>query len=289
MQKPRLVHYLMISPVQLLLIGFIALPAVYVFWLSLTRSTFGAAPEWVGLENYAFVLSDKIFWRALWNTFIVVNIVVYGELVLGMGLALLMAGWVPFKRIVIALLMLPYAVTQVSAVVIWRFLVEPDVGIVNYFLTQIGLGQVEWAINPVHALLLVSVLSIWLTLPFTFLILYSAVTTVPEELLEAALVDGASAWQTFWRVKLGIIMPAVLVALLFRYIFAVRLFSQVWLLTEGGPARLTEVLAVYLYRHAFRYHEFGVAATTGWVMLLVSLLIALYYLRQMYKRMFIDD
>jgi multiple sugar transport system permease protein len=206
-----------------------------------------------------------------------------------MGLAVLMAGWVPFKRVVVALLMLPYAVTQVSAVVIWRFLVEPDVGIVNYLLTQVGLGQVEWATNPVHALLLVSVLSIWLTLPFTFLILYSAVTTVPEELVEASLVDGANAWQTFWRVKLGIIMPAVLVALLFRYIFAVRLFSQVWLLTEGGPARLTEVLAVYLYRHAFRYHEFGVAATTGWVMLLVSLLIALYYLRQMYKRMFSND
>jgi ABC-type sugar transport system permease subunit len=81
-------------------------------------------------------------------------------------------------------------------------------------------------------------------------------------------------------------MPAVLVALLFRYIFAMRLFSEVWLLTQGGPARLTEVLAVYLYRHAFRYYEFGIAAATGWIMAVLSLLIASWYLRALYKRMF---
>jgi len=194
----------------------------------------------------------------------------------------------PGKRFIVSILLMPYAVSEVSAVVMWRFMLEPDVGLINFLLGQIGLGQISWATDRWDALLVVSLLSIWLTLPFTFLILYSAVTTLPREITEAAHVDGASRWQIFWHVTLPMIMPAVLVALLFRYIFAMRLFSEVWLLTEGGPARLTEVLAVYLYRHGFRYQEFGVAAAAGWIMVALSLLIALYYLYEMYKRMFRD-
>jgi multiple sugar transport system permease protein len=288
MSKPGFIHYLMISPVQLLLVGFILLPSVYVAWLSLQQSTFGQDPVFVGLQNYIFIFTDPVFWRAFWNTFWVVNVVVYGELLLGIGLALLLAGWMPGKRIIIAVLLAPYAITEVTAVVMWRYMLEPDVGLINYLLMQWHLPQIEWSINPLHALAVVALLSIWLHLPFTFLILYAAVTAIPRELIEASVVDGASPWQTFWHVKLRVIMPAILVALMFRYIIAMRLFSEVWLLTEGGPARLTEVLAVYLYRHAFLYHEFGVAAATGWAMLLLSLLIALPYLYQMYRQMFRD-
>jgi len=199
-----------------------------------------------------------------------------------------MAGWVPGKRLIISLLLMPYAVTEVTAVVMWRFMLEPDVGIISWLLTSIGIGEISWAINRWDALTVVSLLSIWLTLPFTFLILYSAVTTVPKELNEAAVVDGASRFQNFWNVTLPRITPAILVALMFRYIFALRLFSEVWLLTEGGPARLTEVLAVYLYRHGFRYQEFGIAAAAGWILTILSLVTASYYLYQLYKRMFRD-
>ncbi|HET6468952.1 MAG TPA: hypothetical protein VFG43_11300, partial [Geminicoccaceae bacterium] len=95
MGSVRLVHYLMIMPAQLLLVGGIFVPALYIFWLSLNRSSFGQAPVWVGFANYGYILSDPLFWRAFWNTFIVVNVVVYGELLLGLGLAVLIAGWVP--------------------------------------------------------------------------------------------------------------------------------------------------------------------------------------------------
>lgn len=286
MYRLRLLHYLMISPAQLLLVCFIFAPAAYVLWLSLTNYTYGIEAEFVGLANYAFILSDPVFWRALVNTVIVVNLVVFGELVLGVGLAVLMAGWVPGKRIVISMLLVPYAVTEVTAVVMWRYMLEPDVGLINWLLMQLGAGQIQWATNQWHALGVVSLLSVWLTLPFTFLILYSAVTTVPRELHEAARVDGATRWQGFWNVTLPTIMPAILVAVMFRYIFAMRLFSEVWLLTEGGPARMTEVLAVYLYRHGFRYQEFGVASAAGWILTLLSLILASYYLYQLYKRMF---
>jgi multiple sugar transport system permease protein len=282
----RPVPYLMVVPVHLLLLVFIFVPALYVGWLSLTHSTFGGPAEFVGLSNYAALLGDRIFWRSFWNTLLVVNVVVYGELALGLGLALLMSGWVPMKRLVIAVILAPYAITEVTAVVMWRYMLEPDVGMINYALKSIGLGQIEWSTEPFSALMVVSVLAIWQHLPFTFLILYAAVTTIPNELIESAKVDGATAWQTFWHVTLRLILPAVFVALMFRYIFAMRIFSEVWLLTEGGPARMTEVLAVYLYRQAFRYHEFGAASATGWMLLALSLVIALPYLRAMYVKLF---
>jgi multiple sugar transport system permease protein len=288
MYRLRFVHYLMVAPAQLMLICVILVPALYLIWLSFTRYTYGIEPEFVGFDNYVFIFTDRVFWRAVVNTLVVVNAVVLGELVLGVGLAVLMAGWVPGKRIVISLLLMPYAVTEVTAVVIWRYMLEPDVGMINWLISGVGLEQLNWQINRWHALTVVALLSIWLHLPFTFLILYAAVTTVPKELSEAAVVDGASRFQNFWHVTIPMIVPAILVAMMFRYIFALRLFAEVWLLTEGGPARLTEVLAVYLYRNGFRYQEFGVAAASGWVLTVLSLLTASYYLYQLYKRMFKD-
>ena len=120
----------------------------------------------------------------------------------------------------------------------------------------------------------------------TFLILYTARLALPKDLYEAAGLDGASAWQQFRFLTWRLLLPAMLVAVLFRYIFAFRIFSEVWLLTQGGPARSTEVLAVYLYKQAFSYQDFGLASATGWMMVLLSLAIALYYLRLAYKRMF---
>lgn len=288
MTSPRPIHWLMIAPAQVLLLAFIVLPALYVGWISLQHWTYGRPPSFVGVANYAQILADAAFWRAFWNTFLVTNAVVYGELVLGLGLAFLMAGPVPAKRVVISILLAPYAITEVTTVVMWRFMLEPDVGLVNYALHAAGLGQIDWSADRFDALAVVSLLSIWHHVPFTFLILYAAVVAIPNELVEAARIDGANAWQGFWHVKLRLILPALLIAMMFRYIVAMRVFGEVWLLTEGGPARLTEVLAVYLYRQAFKYHEFGVAAATGVAMLVISLLIALPYLQQMRRRMFAD-
>jgi len=163
---------------------------------------------------------------------------------------------------------------------------DPDAGLVNWLIGRIGLGPLEWSVNRWHAFLLITLLAIWHHLPFTFLILYTARLALPKDLYEAAALDGATAWQQFRYITWRLLLPAMLVAVLFRYIFAFRIFSEVWLLTQGGPARSTEVLAIYLYKQAFSYHDFGLASATGWIMVLLSLLIALYYLRMAYRRMF---
>ena len=283
---PALAHSALLAPAQMLLIGLILLPAIYVAWMSAQKVSFGADPVFVGLENYRALLADTVFWRAAWNTFLVVNAVVYGELFLGLGLALLLSGWMPFKRVIIALLIAPYAINEVSAVAMWRFVLEPDIGMVSWALVQLGIGQLEWSADPTDALALAALLSIWMHTPFTFLILYAALQAVPQDVKEAATVDGANAWQAFRHVTLPFILPALLVALMFRYITAMRIFAEVWLLTEGGPARMTEVLAVYLYRAAFRYHEFGLASATAFAMVLLSLAVAAPYLWAAWQRMF---
>lgn len=276
----------LIAPVHLLIAVVIFIPALYVFWLSLTQSSFGQQPVFVGFQNYLQVLGDPYFWRALGNTVLVVLIVVHVELLLGLAIALLFASGLRGMPFLLAAVLAPYAVSEVSAVVMWRYLFDLDVGYVAIVLSALGLPPLEWAINPVHGLILVALLSIWLHLPFTFVILYSARLAIPKELYEAAEVDGSTPLQQFRRITLPLLMPAMLIAVLFRYIFAFRLFSEVWLLTGGGPARQTEVLAVYLYLEAFRYNAFGEAAATGWLLVLASLILAVWYLRRLYKEMF---
>jgi len=283
--RPRLVHWAMVAPVQALLMLLIGLPALYVFWLSLQEVRFGVEPSFAGFDNYAFVLTDLYFWRAFLNTFIVVNVVVYVEIAAALAVAVLFAAGVPMRRLMISIVLAPYAVSEVIAVVTWKYMFEPDVGVISGLLALFNLPELAWTTDRWAALTLVALLSIWLHLPFSFLILYSALLGVPRELFESAAIDGASAWQRFRRITVPMLMPAILVALMFRYVFAFRLFAEVWLLTGGGPARQTEVLATYLYRHAFRYQEVGVASAIGWLMVIATLLIAAIYLHQMYKRM----
>lgn len=278
----------LITPVTALLGLLIAIPSIYIIWLSMNQSTFGAAPTFVGFANYTKIFADPIFWRSVLNTLIVVNVVVYAELGLALVLALALSTDFPLKGLVFSILIAPYAVTEVSAVVMWRYVFEPDLGVLNVMLQSLTGFELNWIRKPAHGLALISILSIWIHLPFTLIILYSAISTVPPDLKNAARVEGATEWQVFTKVTLRFIAPAVLVALMFRYIFATRLFSEAWLLTEGGPARLTEVLGIYLFRAAFRYYDFGAAAATGLVMQLISLLFASYYLYRLYLRMRAD-
>jgi len=283
------IHLAMVAPVQALLIGVVFLPSLYVFWLSFNESSFGKAPTYVGLKNYIEVLGDPYFWRAFGNTAIVINVVVYLELALGLAIALLFAGGVPMRKVLISIVLAPYAISEVAAVVMWRFMLDPSVGMVSQTLAAFGLPTIEWAVIPSHGLAAVCALSVWLHLPFTFLILYAARLAIPADLYEAARIDGATAWQQFRYVTLPTLVPAILVAVLFRYIFAFRMFSEVWLITGGGPARSTEVLAVYLYQEAFRYNEFGLAAATGWLMVVASVVLATPYLYVVYKRTLAND
>jgi ABC-type sugar transport system permease subunit len=266
-----------LAPVQILIASVIVVPALYVVWLSLNASTFGQEPTFVGLANYVRVLSDPGFRSALVNTVLIVVFAVHLELALGLGMALLFASGLPFRRFLLVAVLAPYAVSEVIAVAAWRFLFDPDVGPVTRALMSLGLPTLDWTFEPTHALIMIGLLTIWLHLPFTFIILYAARLAIPKDLYEAARIDGATTYDSFRQVTLPLLGPAIAVALLFRYIFAFRIFSEVWLMTQGGPARSTEVVAVYLYQEAFRFNAFGTASATAWLMVLASLVLGAGY------------
>jgi len=268
----------LLAPVHVLILSVIIIPSIYVIWLSLGQSSFGQSSTFVGWRNYLAVLSDPAFHSALWNTVVLVVVAVHIELAIGLGMALLFASGLPFRRFLLVAVLAPYAVSEVIAVVMWRFLFDPDAGPITLLLQALGLPILDWSFEPSHAMILIALLTIWLHLPFTFIILYAARLAVPSDLYEAARIDGATPLQCFRRVTFPLMGPAIVVALLFRYIFAFRIFSEVWLLTQGGPARSTEVVAVYLYQEAFSFNAFGTAAATAWIMVLASLLLAAGYI-----------
>jgi multiple sugar transport system permease protein len=266
-----------LAPVQILILSVIVIPSLYVVWLSLNSSTFGQSPTFVGFDNYVRTLTDPAFLHALGNTVLIVVFAVHLELALGLAMALLFANGLPFRRILLVAVLAPYAVSEVIAVAMWRFLFDPDVGPVTIALSSLGLPILDWSFEPSHALIMIGLLTIWLHLPFTFIILYAARLAIPKDLYEAARIDGATAYDAFRKVTMPLLGPAIVVALLFRYIFAFRIFSEVWLMTQGGPARSTEVVAVYLYQEAFRFNAFGTAAATAWIMVVASLVLAAGY------------
>lgn len=285
MRRFGLAQLLMLAPAHALLLAALALPALYVLWLSLTESSYGSASSFVGLANYLALWDDRYFWRALGNTLVVIHIIIYAELVLAILMAVAFAG-LRRRRLLVSIILMPYAISEVVAIVIWKFLMDPGVGALARPLMALGVAELNWTTDPTSGLTLVAIVSIWLHLPFSFLLIYAAVLAVPHELREAAAVDGAGAWARFRHVVLPTILPTVLVALVFRYIIAFRLFSEVWLLTGGGPARSTEVMALYLYKQAFTYANFGQGAATGWVMVVASLLFAAGYVRLLQQRSF---
>lgn len=285
MRRPDYFAYALLAPVHLMLLAVIALPSLYVFWLSLNHSGYGTALEFAGLANYTKIFADSYFWRATVNTFILVNAVVYAEILLGLALACVFVRGVPFRKLMFAIVLMPYAVSEVVGVLTWKMLMDPNFGAISRLIENLGLGTFNWSVAPGQGLALITVISVWHNLPFTFLLLYAGMLAIPQSIYEASRIDGATRWQTFVRITLPLMVPAILVAIIFRLVFAFRIFSEVWLLTKGGPARTTEVLAVYLYQSGFRFGNFGVASAAGWVMVFGSLLIASFYLYEMHKRM----
>ena len=164
----------MVLPVQSLVILVIALPSLWVLWLSLKRRPTARRTSSSGSTTTRTLLGDRYFWRAFVNTFVVVNVIVYLELALALAIATLFAAGIPWRPVVLAIVLMPFAVSEVVAVIIWRFLMDPEVGALTRPLTDLGLPYFDWAIEPAHGLALVCLISVWLHLPFTFLIVYAA-------------------------------------------------------------------------------------------------------------------
>src|SRR2546430_5416221 len=209
------------------------------------------------LANLAMLRADEVVPAALRNTLVFVVASVSIEMVLGLALALLVAGMTRGKGLVRTVMILPILVPPVAIGSMWKLLYNYDFGIFNQTLTAVGLAPVNWLGSTSIALWSVVIVDVWHWVPFVFLILFAAVGRLPVDLLEAARVDGATRWQLLRRVMLPLLRPAIVVALLFRTILAFKVFDEVFLLTSGGPGTSTELVTLHLYKVFFDQNQLG--------------------------------
>ena len=284
--KHRFAPFGLVAPVVILLVLMILIPEIWALVLSFTDYRIGKPLNFIGIKNFSKIFGDSNFWNALPRNFLFVVVAVPLQIIVGLAFSLLLARRFALQRIWVALILAPNAISPAVAAVIWKYLLDFNVGPVNYFLDQLGLGRHMWLSSFSLALPSVILVYIWRTIPFVVLILYPALISVPRELYEAAAIDRASAWQSFRCITMPLLRPALYVALVFRIIISFRVFGEIWTLTQGGPIRATEVLSIYLYREGFKYWHFGTAAAVAWIILIFTMLAASYQMRSMYKNMF---
>jgi multiple sugar transport system permease protein len=266
-----------IAPAFLALLVVLIYPLGYALWLSFhqwTLRTFRQGVPFVGFQNYLELFSNPDFLNSLKITFTFVLLAISIEFTLGMGLALLLNHDLKGKNIFRALILLPMMCTNVVIGLTWRLLLNYQYGLVNYYLGVAGLPPVEWLSNPKVAMASVVLVDVWNTTSFVALMLLAGLQSLPDEPFEAAKIDGASGVQTFIYLTLPLLRPFILVALLWRFIDTFRIFDVIYLLTAGGPARVTETVSIYVYRYGFQSFNLGIAAAASFTMLLIMLVIA---------------
>ncbi len=277
----------MVSPLLLIVIGMSAIPMAFSVWLFFhnynpLRPTM---TEFVGLGNAALLLQDSRVWGALKNTLVFVGVAVPIEFVLGLGIALVFNKEFPGGRVMRSLALIPLMIMPIVVGLTFRMLFEFRVGLINWALSDVlGLARIHWLDDPVNAMIAVIITDVWHYTPFTMMVLLAGLKALPTEPLEAARVDGASAWQTFRYVTLPLLRPVILVVLILRLIASFKIFDEVFSLTDGGPGSATEVLGYYIYVLGFRSWDLGYSAAVSYVMLVIIAVIAVFLIRRLEKR-----
>ncbi|MGZ9163722.1 MAG: carbohydrate ABC transporter permease [Anaerolineales bacterium] len=266
-----------IAPAFIVLIVVLLYPLGYALWLSFhqwTLRTFKQGIPFIGFENYAELFSNPDFLNSIKTTITFVILAISFEFILGMALALVLNQELKGKGLFRSLILLPMMCTNVVIGLMWRLLLNYQYGLVNYYLGQMGFLPVEWLSSPKVAMASVVLVDVWNTTSFVALMLLAGLQSLPEEPYEAAKIDGASAIQIFFFLTLPLLKPIILVTLLWRFIDTFRIFDVIYLLTAGGPARVTETVSIYIYRYGFQSFNLGVSAAASFIMLLIMLGIA---------------
>lgn len=280
----RALPYLLLAPAIAVLVALSIYPLIYSIKVSFQTGA-GVRAVW-SLGNFTRLFSDRFFLAALGHTLIYALVALTFEFLLGLGLALLLNEALRGRTVFRALLLVPMMLPPVVVGVVWRLMLNPNFGAINGTLKGAGVNTtaLTWTASPKLALASVIFVDIWQWTPFMFLVLLAGLQAIPQEPYEAALIDGSSRWQTFVHVTLPLLKPAILIALLLRTMDLLRVFDQVFILTEGGPGFATETISLYIYRTAFRFSDFGYAAAMSFVLLILTNIISLLYIRLLQRQ-----
>ncbi|WP_067176513.1 carbohydrate ABC transporter permease [Microtetraspora niveoalba] len=273
--------WVFLTPAIVLLAGMLLYPIIYTVWVSLSDfdvSTFQPG-DWVGLKNYEAVINDPGFLQSLKVTGIYLVIALPLQLVLGFAIAFLLNVAWRGRGVLRALFLIPMVVAPVVAGGIWRMLLDPLWGVVNYALGLVGIGPIEWIGDPTLAMVSLILIDTWRWTPFVVLVASAGIMALPSDVYEAARSDGASRWQTLRHVTVPLLVPVIAAAFVVRWLGAVKMFDIALAATKGGPGQATDVVNLYIYEKGFRGLEFGSASSMATVVLMITMIITFFLFR----------
>jgi len=272
----RLTPYMFMAPAAVIMAIALLYPLGYMIWGSFRAwdptQTIGEA-EFVGLKNYITLWNDPNFHESLGVTLKFAFFVVTFEMLIGVGLALLLDREIRGMSLLRTMFILPMMIAPVVVGLMWRYMYHPTVGTFNRFLDSMGLPKIDWLGQ--HALTSIIIADIWQWTPFIFILSLAALQSLPRSAIEAARIDGATAWQQIIHIKLPLMMPVLIVTGLLRLIDAFKVLEVILVMTEGGPGLSTEILALRISRTATEFRELGVAAAMSNYLLILLLLLTL--------------
>lgn len=246
---------------------------------------FGQPAEWVGLDNYVALVTDSYLWTVVLRsiTFCLVNAAL--TMVIGVAIAVLMTQLATATRLILQIgLLLAWAMPILASLTVWQWLFDTQYGVINWVLSNV-LGQEQfagrsWLISPLSFFFVATVIVVWMSVPFVAFSVYAGLTQVPTDTMEAAQIDGASAWQRFWTIIVPMIKPVLLIVGLLQIIWDLRVFTQIFVLQDaGGVARETNLIGTYIYRLGFGGGQFGLAAAASWFILVLTVVVSIFYVR----------
>jgi multiple sugar transport system permease protein len=274
-----------IAPVVAYLVAFYAYPLYRNIDLSIRSYTVasfisGNAP-FAGFANYSTIFHSPTFAPALINTAVFVFVSIAFQFAIGLALAVFFFRKFPLSGFLRALFLVPWLLPLLVSASSWSWMLNSDSGVVNALLHAFGIGPVDWLTSPDWALASVLIANIWIGIPFNLVIMYSGLQSIPSDVFEAAAIDGASGWQRFWRITFPLLRPVSAITLLLGFIYTLKVFDIIWIMTRGGPATSSTTLAIWAYQLGFGslLPDFSSAAAVGNVLIVIALVFAFVYIR----------
>ena len=287
--RERWLAWALIAPSLVVVFALILVPILRAAWMSLhvidlKRPLIGT--PFVGLGNYIEILQNKYFWASVGRTFYFMVVSILVESILGIAIAQLLNVEFKGRALVRTLILVPWALPITIDAIMWKWIFNPNYGAFNSLLYQLGLisDYRTWLSTPNSAMNVVIIADVWKVTPLVILLTLAALQTIPAELYEAAMIDGASRWRSFWNVTFPLLIPTLVIVLVVRTMDAFKVFDIIYIMTSGGPADGTKVIAYYTYIEAFSYLRMGTGAALAYLMTIFIGLMAFAYIRVMKNR-----
>jgi multiple sugar transport system permease protein len=278
-----IIPYIFLIPYLFAFIAFRFGPSIAGFFVSLTRWNIVGTPKFIGFSNYFELFGDPSFITSLINTLYFMALTVPALIVLGLLIALLVDQNLKGRTLTRTFVFMPYVIMSTVVGVIWMWIFDTHFGILNYYLSFFGIKPIAWLSNVNWAMPAVAITTIWWTVGFNMILFLAGLQDIPEELKEAARIDGASNWQIFWNVTFPLLRPTTVVVLMLTLINSFEVFDQVYVMTGGGPSMATLTVIQYMYFQAFQYFRLGYGSAVAYVVFAFLIVLVLVE-RQLLKK-----